>query len=76
LCPRDRQSAAFDFIERRVLAALDRSLDRAAVVDERQEKAESRSGAVVAVKNADAARKRAAPGPITSGCRISSGTNA
>jgi sulfonate transport system ATP-binding protein len=27
--PRDRQSAAFDFIKRRVLAALDRSLDRA-----------------------------------------------
>jgi sulfonate transport system ATP-binding protein len=28
--PRDRQSAAFDFVKRRVLAALDRSLDRAA----------------------------------------------
>jgi len=28
--PRDRQSAAFDFIKRRVLAVLDRSLDRAA----------------------------------------------
>jgi len=27
--PRDRQSAAFDFIKRRVLAVLDRSLDRA-----------------------------------------------
>ena len=27
--PRDRQSAAFDFVKRRVLAALDRSLDRA-----------------------------------------------
>ena len=26
--PRDRQSAAFDFAKRRVLAALDRSLDR------------------------------------------------
>jgi sulfonate transport system ATP-binding protein len=26
--PRDRQSAAFDFVKRRVLAALDRSLDR------------------------------------------------
>jgi sulfonate transport system ATP-binding protein len=37
--PRDRQSAAFDFIKRRVLAALDRSLDRAVSVDERQEKA-------------------------------------
>jgi sulfonate transport system ATP-binding protein len=30
--PRDRQSAAFDFAKRRVLAALDRSLDRAAAV--------------------------------------------
>lgn len=39
--PRDRQSAAFDFIKRRVLAALDRSLDRAISVDERQEKAET-----------------------------------
>ena len=32
--PRDRQSAAFDFVKRRVLAALDRSLDRAVVVDD------------------------------------------
>jgi sulfonate transport system ATP-binding protein len=33
--PRDRQSAAFDFVKRRVLAALDRSLDRAvAMTDE------------------------------------------
>jgi sulfonate transport system ATP-binding protein len=31
--PRDRQSAAFDFAKRRVLAALDRSLDRAAVAE-------------------------------------------
>ena len=31
--PRDRQSAAFDFAKRRVLAALDRSLDRKAVDD-------------------------------------------
>ncbi|HXF90050.1 MAG TPA: ABC transporter ATP-binding protein [Xanthobacteraceae bacterium] len=31
--PRDRQSAAFDFAKRRVLAALDRSLDRAAAND-------------------------------------------
>jgi sulfonate transport system ATP-binding protein len=37
--PRDRQSAAFDFIKRRVLAALDRSLDRAAIIDDRQTKA-------------------------------------
>jgi sulfonate transport system ATP-binding protein len=32
--PRDRQSAAFDFVKRRVLASLDRSLDRAATVDD------------------------------------------
>jgi sulfonate transport system ATP-binding protein len=38
--PRDRQSAAFDFVKRRVLAALDRSLDRRVSVDERQDKAE------------------------------------
>ncbi len=31
--PRDRQSAAFDFAKRRVLAALDRSLDRTIVTD-------------------------------------------
>jgi sulfonate transport system ATP-binding protein len=36
--PRDRQSAAFDFAKRRVLAALDRSLDRRAVVDDRETK--------------------------------------
>ena len=35
--PRDRQSAAFDFAKRRVLAALDRSLDRTATVDDRGE---------------------------------------
>ena len=29
--PRDRQSAAFDFAKRRVMAALDRSLDRSVV---------------------------------------------
>jgi sulfonate transport system ATP-binding protein len=32
--PRDRQSAAFDFAKRRVLSALDRSLDRRASVDD------------------------------------------
>jgi sulfonate transport system ATP-binding protein len=32
--PRDRQSAAFDFVKRRVLAALDRSLDRAVTTDD------------------------------------------
>src|SRR3984893_2834289 len=37
--PRDRQSASFDFVKRRVLAALDRSLDRAAIIDDRQTKA-------------------------------------
>jgi sulfonate transport system ATP-binding protein len=37
--PRDRQSAAFDFVKRRVLAALDRSLDRAAITDDRETKA-------------------------------------
>ncbi len=37
--PRDRQSAAFDFVKRRVLAALDRSLDRPPSVDDRETKA-------------------------------------
>jgi sulfonate transport system ATP-binding protein len=32
--PRDRQSAAFDFVKRRVLVALDRSLDRPKTVDD------------------------------------------
>jgi sulfonate transport system ATP-binding protein len=36
--PRDRQSAAFDFVKRRVLAALDRSLAKAATVDDTQHK--------------------------------------
>ncbi|MGI8527292.1 MAG: ABC transporter ATP-binding protein [Pseudolabrys sp.] len=39
--PRDRQSAAFDFTKRRVLAALDRSLDRAKRVDDGQTKADA-----------------------------------
>jgi sulfonate transport system ATP-binding protein len=39
--PRDRQSAAFDFAKRRVLAALDRSLDRMVVTDARETKAEA-----------------------------------
>ena len=38
--PRDRQSAAYDFVKRRVLAALDRSLDRTVSVDEGQTKSE------------------------------------
>jgi len=37
--PRDRQSAAFDFAKRRVLAALDRSLNRAVSVDDRETRA-------------------------------------
>jgi sulfonate transport system ATP-binding protein len=36
--PRDRQSAAYDFAKRRVLAALDRSLDRKVSVDDRETK--------------------------------------
>ncbi len=39
--PRDRQSAAFDFVKRRVLAALDRSLNRAGVGGENEPKAEA-----------------------------------
>jgi sulfonate transport system ATP-binding protein len=37
--PRDRNSAAFDFVKRRVLAALDRSLDRHAITDDGETKA-------------------------------------
>src|SRR6476659_10172911 len=37
--PRDRQSAAFDFAKRRVLAALDRSLDRAVRAEHPEQKA-------------------------------------
>src|SRR5690348_6255854 len=37
--PRDRQSAAFDFAKRRVMAALDRSLARAVTTDDRETKA-------------------------------------
>jgi sulfonate transport system ATP-binding protein len=39
--PRDRQSAAFDHVKRRVLAALDRSLNRDKRIDDGQTKAES-----------------------------------
>ena len=39
--PRDRQSAAFDFAKRRVMAALDRSLDRARITDDRETKTEA-----------------------------------
>ena len=45
--PRDRQSAAFDFVKRRVLAALDRSLERDIVTDDRQSKAAARRRSVV-----------------------------
>jgi sulfonate transport system ATP-binding protein len=38
--PRDRQSADYDFAKRRVMAALDRSLDRQVRVDDRQTKSE------------------------------------
>jgi sulfonate transport system ATP-binding protein len=37
--PRDRQSAAFDFVKRRVLVALDRSLNRAATAADAEPKA-------------------------------------
>jgi len=39
--PRDRQSAAFDFVKRRVLAALDRSLERKVVTDDAETRAAS-----------------------------------
>jgi sulfonate transport system ATP-binding protein len=39
--PRDRQSAAFDFAKRRVLAALDRSLNRGPLSAEGEQKAEA-----------------------------------
>jgi sulfonate transport system ATP-binding protein len=39
--PRDRQSAAFDFVKRRVLAALDRSLNRTATVAEGETRTEA-----------------------------------
>ncbi|HEY7242429.1 MAG TPA: ABC transporter ATP-binding protein [Xanthobacteraceae bacterium] len=42
--PRDRQSAAFDFAKRRVLAALDRSLERAAIIDEGETRAAAGGG--------------------------------
>jgi sulfonate transport system ATP-binding protein len=42
--PRDRQSAAFDFAKRRVLAALDRSLDRAVIIDDGETRAAAGGG--------------------------------
>ena len=38
--PRDRQSAAYDFAKRRVMAALDRSLERKAITDDGETKSE------------------------------------
>ena len=42
--PRDRQSAGFDFVKRRVLAALDRSLDRAVITDDGETRAAQGGG--------------------------------
>jgi sulfonate transport system ATP-binding protein len=42
--PRDRQSAAFDFAKRRVLAALDRSLNRTPAGAENEQRAEAGGG--------------------------------
>ena len=42
--PRDRHSAAFDFAKRRVLAALDRSLNRAVVTDDRETQSSAGAG--------------------------------
>jgi sulfonate transport system ATP-binding protein len=39
--PRDRQSAAYDFAKRRVMAALDRSLERKAVTDDGETKSDT-----------------------------------
>jgi sulfonate transport system ATP-binding protein len=38
--PRDRHSAAYDFAKRRVLAALDHSLNRAAITDDKETRAD------------------------------------
>src|SRR5438477_2301675 len=38
--PRDRQSAAYDFAKRRVMAALDRSLERKSAIDDRETRSE------------------------------------
>ena len=63
--PRDRQSAAFDFAKRRVLAALDRSLDRAVGVDDRR--AQGRPGrrdVVVSASVRHARECRASSSPV------------
>ena len=38
--PRDRHSAAYDFAKRRMMAALDRSLDRKIITDDGETKSE------------------------------------
>ena len=38
--PRDRQSAAYDFAKRRVMAALDRSLDKKITIDDSETNSE------------------------------------
>jgi sulfonate transport system ATP-binding protein len=45
--PRDRQSAAFDFVKRRVLFELDRSLDRATAAVAAETKADAGDGAAL-----------------------------
>ena len=42
--PRDRKSAAFDFVKRRVLTALDRSLERAVITDDGETRAAAGGG--------------------------------
>jgi len=39
--PRDRQSAAYDFAKRRVMAALDRSLNRKPTIDDGETKSDA-----------------------------------
>ena len=51
--PRDRQSAAFDFVKRRVLAALDRSLDRNVADDARDQSRRRRRDVVVTARACD-----------------------
>src|SRR5262249_8051368 len=79
--PRDRQSAAFDFVKRRVLAALDRSLDRAVVTDDGETRAAA-GGRRRAVVVTHGAQRRTEDFPVAGprttgllfphGCRLSS----
>ncbi len=57
--PRDRQSAAFDHVKRRVLAALDRSLGRTISVDDRATKVRRRRRDVVVARVIPGPRIRA-----------------